>query len=144
MTRATLSNLSRTEIHTVVPNRISLPLLLLFLTGVLNACSNDNASQPNKAPEILSISLGCDLLAESVSIQMGDSTEIFLLVDDESPLDLSYMAKMRTPEIASVAVDSEGVLFVSGLTPGRSNLFVTVVDNEGLTDTIVIRIIVDL
>ena len=99
MARATFSNVPRTEIQTteiqtVVTNRISLPVIMLFLIGALNACSNESSSQPNKAPEILSISLGCDPLTESISIRMGDSAEIFLLVDDESPLDLSYVAEI--------------------------------------------------
>jgi len=98
----------------------------------------------NRAPDILSISLGCDLVTDSVSIRMGDSAEFFLLVDDESPLDINYVAEMENPDIASVEVDSEGMLLVSGLTLGKNDLSVKVVDSNGLTDTIVIPIIVDL
>ena len=221
--RAKSLNITRLEKQTIVANRISLPLFILSISGVLNACSSEGVSQnetlenaespelginsnsaeidgiatvdtvqstiptsessggtidqisagsetalisdneseltaseapvlnaanplpePNKAPEIMSISLGCDLATESVGIQMGDSAEIFLLIDDESPLELSYVLEMRTPDIASVAVDSEGMLLVSGLTLGQTDLSIEVVDSEGLTDTIVIPIIVDL
>ena len=100
--------------------------------------------KPNDAPEIQSISLGCDLDTESVSIKMGDASEFFLLVDDESPLDLTYVVDMEKPDVASIAVDSEGMLLVSALTLGRTDLSVKVVDSEGLSDTIVIPIIVEL
>jgi len=143
-------NIPRIEIPTFVANRIPILVLILSLSGVLNACVTDGVSQPqlvpepNKAPQILSISLGCDLNTESVGIKMGDSSEFFLLVDDESPLELTYVVDMQKPNVASVAVDSQGTLLVSALTLGRTELTVKVVDRGGLTDTIVIPIIIDL
>jgi len=154
--KAKFSTIPKTEIRTAIANRISLTALTLSLSCVLTACSSGSetpelnaalqTSDPatNSAPEILSMSLGCDLVAESVSIRMGDSAEFFLLVDDESPLDLDYVVDIQKPDIASVVVDSEGTLLVSGLTLGRTDLTVNVVDSYGLEDTVVVRIVVDL
>jgi len=143
-------SLPGTVIQTAESNRMSLTALLLTFSGFLNACSYGSTSLSvespgsNNAPEIMSISLGCDLATESVSIRKGNSAEFFLLVDDESPLDLSYLAEVQNPDIASVSVDSEGILHVSGLTIGRTDLSVKVTDSDGLEDNIVIRIIIDL
>jgi len=98
----------------------------------------------NIAPDIKSISLGCNLVTESVSIKMGETSEFFLLIDDESPLELDYVIEMQKPDIASVSVDSEGMLRLSGLALGRTGVSVKVVDSQGLSDTVWIRLLVEL
>jgi len=98
---------------------------------------------PNSAPEILSISLGCNIVTESVSIQVGKTADFFILVDDETPLQMSYSADIDDSSIASVNVDSEGVFLVSGLAPGLTTMPIEVVDSGGLTDSIVLSISIE-
>ena len=82
-------------------------------------------------------------MTESVGIQSGESAEFFLLVDDESPLDLTYKANIQNSGIASVQVDSDGMLLVMGLSSGNTDLSVTVLDSADLADTFMIGIVVD-
>ena len=93
-------------------------------------------------PEILSISAGCDLLTESFAVKAGEAAEFFLLVDDEEPLNLTYAATVDNSSIAQVTVDSDGVITVTGITIGQTDLPINVIDQDGLTDSIIVSILV--
>ncbi len=97
----------------------------------------------NIPPEIVSISLGCDLVNESIALSVAESVEFFLLVDDESPLDISYVAEIQNNEIAAASVDSTGQVNLSAFNEGETELYLEITDNAGLSNTLFISIVVN-
>jgi len=96
---------------------------------------------PNLAPSILSVSHGCDMATELLAVDIGFTATFFLLVDDEAPNELNYTATTPDSSLATVSVDSDGLLSVVGSRAGVANIPVSVSDGEGLTDSVEVKVL---
>jgi len=111
--------------------------------GEANA-GNPDALTANLAPEINSISLGCDLVTESVAIKIGETTTFTLDVTDESQSTLIYAVSTDDPLVLESAIDNNGMVSLSGLSQGKTVVPVSVTDESGLTHQIFIDVLVDV
>ena len=106
----------------------------------LGAAITDEANLP---PSIVSISLGCDLVLESISLSAGDNSNFTLTVDDESPLTLSYSIQSDDSAISTSTVNEDGVFTVAGVTPGQTTMPIVVTDEHGLSSELLLSVIVE-
>lgn len=97
----------------------------------------------NGSPSIEAISLGCDLVLDSIAIVSGDVTSFTLVVDDESPLTLSYSIVSDDEAIALASVDTDGVFSLQGVQAGSTTMPVIVSDEQGESDQVLLTIVVE-
>lgn len=100
-------------------------------------------SNGDTAPSIEAISLGCDLVTESIGINAGVDTNFTLLVDDEAPLALSYSIASEDESTVMVDVDANGVFTLRGLSVGNTTLPIKVTNAQGLSDQLLLNVIVN-
>lgn len=99
--------------------------------------------QENQFPEIVSMSLGCDLVLESVAIKVGESAAFTLEVNDESPSTLVFSATTDNPQPLDVSVGNDGIITLIGLSSGDTNISVLVTDEFGKQDELLLNVIID-
>lgn len=99
-------------------------------------------SEANATPSIEGISLGCDLVLDSIAIADGVVTNFTLVVEDESPLTLRYSIDSDNEAIAVASVDTNGVFSLNGLQAGSTTMPVTVTDDRGASDQVLLAIVV--
>ena len=95
------------------------------------------------APKILSISMGCDVVMESIAVNVGDTASFSLLVDDDDPTGLQYTVSSDDENVLSAQVGEGGVVSLEAIELGTTTVPVVVTDSDGNQDQILLNVIVE-
>lgn len=103
-----------------------------------------NTDSDNFAPQIYSVSLGCDLATEAIAVQVGETTVFSLLATDESPDTLQFQILDTDAEKLSAFIDDSGSVTITGISTGELFLPIRVIDEDGLNSEIILSIVVEV
>lgn len=100
-------------------------------------------SDDNQPPAIESISIGCDLVLDSIGLVAGEVADFTLAVNDESPLTLTYAIESDETSISTSSVDTDGVFTLVGVKTGETTMPIIVTDEHGLSTQLLLSVTVD-
>lgn len=108
-----------------------------------SASGENNSSVQNPAdlaPEILSISLGCDIVLDAIAVVPGEQSTFSINASDESVDTLTYSITSDAPDIVQVDIDAQGQVTLTALAEGSADAPVVVTDSNGNSDSLILKI----